>query len=266
MLDVHRAQSKHMKLELGPTDVPRDVLQPVSSILFMRGAKVDIQLDCPEELVVNSDRMRLKQIILNLAANATKFVQVGFIRLRAAVVDGNVELYVEDSGPGIPPEKRNLLFARFQESLDQLNQGTGIGLNVCKTLCELMGADIYLDETFDSGVEGYPGTRFVIKLNQSVLLDIEGSSGDQTQSESDMLLNGTKGVRQNITSSSCQSLHSSVEVSSELPEALSVLFVDDDMVLSQDVFSCCATDCSQLGHSGSVQRRKCTLHGRLAPV
>ena len=213
MLDVHRTTDKQMKLDLGTTDLGRDVLQPVASILFMRGAKVDIKTDCPDDLFVKSDRMRLKQIVLNLASNATKFVQVGYIRLQAADVNGSVELSVEDSGPGIPPSKRHRLFARFQESLDSLNQGTGLGLSVCKNLSDLMGADIYLDENFDSGIPGRPGTRFVLRLNQPVL-DI-GSTRRHQCTLSDVTQNKTVQPRSTIA----------------LPESLSVLFVDDDTVL-----------------------------------
>ena len=103
---------------------------------------------------------------------ATKFVQKGYIRLKACVINGSVELHIEDSGPGIPAEKRDRLFAKFQESLDSLAQGTGIGLAVCRDLAELMGADIWLDNSFHSGVEDCPGTRFVLRLNKPAM-DIE---------------------------------------------------------------------------------------------
>lgn len=207
MLDLHRSTDKKMKLNMEPTDILRDILEPVSSILVMRGAKVDVEMDCPQNLIVNADRMRLKQILLNLANNATKFVEQGYIRLRAEVVDGgdNVELYVEDSGPGIPVEKQQQLFAKFQDSLDVLNQGTGIGLCVCKNLSKLMDANLFLDSTFDSGVEGCPGARFTLRLNQAPL-DIENGFGTL---ESDEVVNATR----------------------DLPEGLSVLFVDDDTMI-----------------------------------
>lgn len=122
MLDLHRSADKELKLNFTPTDVRNDVFDPVSSILFTRGAKVDILIECPTNLGVHSDRLRLKQICLNLASNSTKFVEKGYIRLRAEVVKGKVLVHVEDSGPGIPPNKREKLFARFQDSLDLLNQ------------------------------------------------------------------------------------------------------------------------------------------------
>jgi signal transduction histidine kinase len=71
-----------------------------------------------------ADRLRLKQVILNLGRNSTKFVESGFIRLKAEEVDGRIKIFVEDSGSGIPMEKRERLFAKFQESLDLLSQGT----------------------------------------------------------------------------------------------------------------------------------------------
>jgi signal transduction histidine kinase len=67
------------------------------------------------------------------------FVTKGFVRLRAEVIEGNVQLSVEDSGPEIPESTRKILFSRFQESLDSLNQGTGIELCLCKGLIGLMG-------------------------------------------------------------------------------------------------------------------------------
>jgi CheY-like chemotaxis protein len=214
MLDIHRTTDSEIKLALSQTDVLRDIFEPVASMLFMRGAKVDIVTECPNNLIVLSDRMRLKQIILNLAANATKFVEKGYIRLRAEVINGSVTLFVEDSGPGIPTEKRERLFAKFQTSLDQLNQGTGIGLCVCKNLCKLMGADIGLDDSFESGVDGCPGTRFKICLNQS---PIKLESNDLVHNDESDVQPG--------------SLIDRASLPRKLPDSLSVLFVDDDTVL-----------------------------------
>jgi CheY-like chemotaxis protein len=209
MLDVHRSGNE-IKLNISPTDILRDIFEPVASILFMRGAKVEIKTDCPNHLIVLSDRMRLKQIILNLAANATKFVEQGYIQLRAEVVDDNVTLLVEDSGSGIPPEKRERLFAKFQERLDLLNQGTGIGLCVCKNLSEILGADLALDDAFESGLEGCPGTRFALRLNQAPVVDMDPIDESEDFQKTNPPLGGP---------------------SLELPESLMVLFVDDDTVL-----------------------------------
>jgi light-regulated signal transduction histidine kinase (bacteriophytochrome) len=116
MLDMHKAADKQMKISKSPTDLLQDVFQPVAAILHLRGSNVKILVECPTDLIVNTDRMRLKQIALNLALNASKFVEQGYNRMRAeAVKNNNVQLYFEDSGSGIPVEKRGTLFAKFQD-------------------------------------------------------------------------------------------------------------------------------------------------------
>ena len=127
MLDVFRSASNQMKIELNPTDIKQDILEPVASILFLRGTSgsAEVKVECRDDLVCQVDRMRLKQIILNLASNSVKFVKKGFIRLQAKLVNESVEISVSDSGTGIPDNKKHRLFTKFQQSLDELNQGTG---------------------------------------------------------------------------------------------------------------------------------------------
>jgi signal transduction histidine kinase len=124
MLDMHKAAHKQLKIKLAPTDLFHDVLEPVSGMLYQRGSKVKVIVECPKDLHVVTDSLRLRQVILNLGRNSQKFVSKGFIRLCAEEVEGCVRLLVDDSGSGIPLEKRELLFSKFQESLDLLSQGT----------------------------------------------------------------------------------------------------------------------------------------------
>lgn len=161
--------------------------------------------------------------------------------MRASVVNNCVHLYVEDSGPGIPLEKRDILFTKFQESLDSLNQGTGIGLSLCKKLAELMGAEISCDEAYNSGVDGYPGTRFVINLNtpplklDDVVLDALKPSRSMPSIEQPTM----DGMSITDGTSQAQELSDvDVDIAKQqsraklvLPEAMSLLFVDDDLVL-----------------------------------
>jgi signal transduction histidine kinase/CheY-like chemotaxis protein len=220
MLDMQRAASNQLKIEMCPTDLLKDVLQPVDSMLYRRGDNWNLELDCPKNLVVMTDGLRLKQIVLNLSRNSAKFVDNGFIRVRAIVVDGMVQILVEDSGPGVPLDKRANLFARFQETLDSLSQGTGIGLCLCKNLAELMKGDIWLDETYDSGIKDCPGTRFVINLNTQPL-----------QFDDDALDAYAASNVVNINTRPEEAEREGAIVSRELPEKMSMLFVDDDLVL-----------------------------------
>jgi len=102
MLEMYRAEANQTKIDFRPTNVRCVVLEPVCNMLYQQKTGVDVTFDCPENLLVLSDSLRLKQVMLILRSNSSKFVKKpGFIRFRAAVVDGFVELCVEDSGPGI---------------------------------------------------------------------------------------------------------------------------------------------------------------------
>jgi signal transduction histidine kinase/CheY-like chemotaxis protein len=223
MLDMNRASSNQLHIKLAHADLLRDVLEPVASMMCHRCEGFEILLDCPENLVVVTDRMRLKQILLNLGRNATKFVDKGFIRLRVCEVDKLVQISVEDSGRGIPFEKQDRLFGKFQESLDLMNQGTGVGLCVCRNLVDLMKGDIWLDKTYDSGMEGCPGARFVVELKTpAVALD---TIADELYDET---INCENGAAFEVANSGEESVTAPLL---ELPEKLSVLFVDDDLML-----------------------------------
>jgi signal transduction histidine kinase len=121
---MHRASTKQLQVTMTTTDLLHDVLEPVGGMLYQRGSKIKLIVECPSDLYVNTDCLRLKQVLMNLGRNSRKFSDTGFIRLKAQVVeDGtNVVLYVDDSRCGIPLEKRERLFAKYQESLDVLNQ------------------------------------------------------------------------------------------------------------------------------------------------
>ena len=85
------------------------------------------------------DVLRLKQIIMNLGKNSTKFVYTGFVRLVARRISKTeIELSVEDSGPGIPKDQISRVFSRY-EQLDRHTQGTGLGLSLCSQLAGQMG-------------------------------------------------------------------------------------------------------------------------------
>ena len=156
--------------------------------------------------------------MMNLGRNSLKFTTSGFVHFRAVVENGLVELFVEDSGPGISEEKRQNLFARFQTSMDVLSQGTGIGLSLCEQLVALLKGNIYLDENYDSSIPGSPGSRFVVQLNQPCLPAESIPSSSKHCSEGSSA--GTESTPGASEEGSCQ-----------LPENLAVLFCDDDTVL-----------------------------------
>ena len=223
LLDMHRAANAQLIVDLAPTNVLHDVLEPVQGMMYQRDDKIEIRVDCPDDIMVMTDGLRLKQIMLNLGRNSVKFVSTGFIRFTASVQDnGWVQLAVEDSGPGIPSEKRQRLFSKFQESLDVLSQGTGIGLFLCQSLAGLLGGELYLDETYDCGIPGQPGTRFVVNLKAKPL-------EPETLPESPVEEHAVE--LSELQSSSAVRFGGHDLLPTELPDDISVLFVDDDAIL-----------------------------------
>lgn len=127
-------------------------------------------------------------------------------------MDNHVQLCVEDSGPGVPIEQRKYLFQKYHTSLEVVTHGNGIGLNLCKNLVRLLGGEIFLDESFDSGIQGCPGSRFVVRLKVPPL----------------------PFEKERATSQSCTSVgdsDSSLRGSVSLPKKYSILMIDDDAIL-----------------------------------
>jgi signal transduction histidine kinase/CheY-like chemotaxis protein len=104
---------------------------------------------------VAGDATRLRQMILNLLSNAVKFTPVGgWVELRAAPLPAGIRIEVRDSGPGVPYEKRHLLFQDFTQlgSLsDAESPGTGLGLSITARLATLMGGHFGLESEAGQG-------------------------------------------------------------------------------------------------------------------
>ncbi|MBN1598946.1 MAG: hypothetical protein JW894_11690 [Bacteroidales bacterium] len=103
---------------------------------------------------VNSDPLRIQQVLYNLLSNATKFTRQGNIRFGGKVDDGLAMIYVEDTGIGIAPEQSEMIFERFrqgEESISRSYGGTGIGLSISKGMIELLNGHIWVDLTYKKG-------------------------------------------------------------------------------------------------------------------
>lgn len=156
LLDVARAESGSVKVELRPTDVVgvlEDVCRATALRPDARGLKVSV--DCEAlGLVALADSQRLTQVIDNLATNAVKYgASGGAITFRAMHVTAGVRIEVSDHGPGLTPEKQAQLFEPFNRlGLERSTvEGHGIGLALSKRLVELQGGSIGVDSTPGEG-------------------------------------------------------------------------------------------------------------------
>jgi signal transduction histidine kinase len=114
------------------------------------------------DLAVVADREKLRQILLNLLSNAIRHASAGgSVQISAESRGGKVAIIVEDSGPGIPVDKREVIFEPFVQldrSLSQSREGLGLGLAISRDLARGMAGDL----TAEGRLGG--GGRFVLVL------------------------------------------------------------------------------------------------------
>jgi PAS domain S-box-containing protein len=158
-LEAGRMVARCRPLELAPlTEALCEEARPLAE---SRGLEFSFAPG-PGAATAHADPALYEKVLLNLVGNALKFTpRGGRVRVGVGEAPGGVELWVEDSGPGIDPSKRALLFQRFQQ-LDSSStrgfEGTGIGLALVKQFSELMGGE--------AGVDSEPGrgSRFWVRL------------------------------------------------------------------------------------------------------
>ena len=102
------------------------------------------------ECWVNSDKNRLRQVISNFVNNAFKFTPSGKITVGYILRDGEVEIFVTDTGVGVEKEKQKQIFDRFVK-LNSFAHGTGLGLSICKSIVEQIGGHIGVNSEFGNG-------------------------------------------------------------------------------------------------------------------
>ena len=146
ILDLARIESGHLNLlpeAIAVAAVVDDCLQVVSPLARMNG--IDVAASIPPECTVRADRTRLKQVVLNLLANAVKYNRAaGSVRVEARRDGERWRIVVADSGRGIRPELMGELFKPFSrlDAAENGVEGTGIGLALAKRLTEAMGGGI----------------------------------------------------------------------------------------------------------------------------
>jgi signal transduction histidine kinase len=125
-----------------------------------RGVAVALEL-APDVDLVEGDERRLRQVVYNLLSNAVKFTpEGGSVLVASARVDGEVQVSVTDTGPGIAVEDQQRIFEEFQQTEigAQQRDGTGLGLALTQRLVALHGGRIWVES------EPGHGSRFVFTL------------------------------------------------------------------------------------------------------
>jgi signal transduction histidine kinase/CheY-like chemotaxis protein len=164
LLDDARMATGHLVADPQPSSIRqiiRDVVATADGLPRGEGVVVLTQIDAgvPERLLI--DELRVRQIVLNLVANAAKFTEQGHIRIDVSWRTDTLHVAVEDTGSGIEPDACERVFEEFEFGSPAAARagGSGLGLSVSRRLARLMGGDLVLAETTVDA-----GTRFALTL------------------------------------------------------------------------------------------------------
>lgn len=153
ILDISRMESGRIKFVWEDCDVVELCQTALTTAEYARRTSALFQFETPvASLVVKTDAQRLKQVLINLLSNAAKFTPSGSIKLGFFIDRQNnrLEFSVTDTGCGIPPDKSDKVFERF-EKLNEYSQGTGLGLAICRLIIENLGGRIWVDKNYTGG-------------------------------------------------------------------------------------------------------------------
>jgi signal transduction histidine kinase len=159
-LEAQQMEAKLTRFELLP--LLQAALEDGQALIQDRA--IELVLDAPPEVFLDSDETRLRQILTNLLSNAIKFTDTGAITLGACVSSDCVEVSVRDTGIGIPEEQLDLIFKPFRQAKSagmRAASGTGLGLAIVARLAELIGGKVSVES--ELGV----GTQFKVSLPRS---------------------------------------------------------------------------------------------------
>ena len=151
ILDLSRIESG--KMEFIDENIQMDELCEELRQMHQMRIKNDVKIifERPAaSLTIVSDSHRLRQLYSNLISNAIKYTEKGAITFGYKLKGDMMEGYVRDTGSGIPAEKLNNVFGRF-EKLDLLKQGFGLGLSICKSILDKMGGEIWVESELGVG-------------------------------------------------------------------------------------------------------------------
>lgn len=150
VLQVEGVERGAVTLELSKVDLAE--LAHESVIDGGHFERADVVVD-GSDATVDADRDRIKQVLLNLLANAAKFSREDArIKVTVASEENTVAVHVKDSGPGIAPEDRERLFRPFSRiGSSSPESGTGMGLYLCKTIIDRHGGEIEVDSCEGDG-------------------------------------------------------------------------------------------------------------------
>ena len=186
IIDISKIEARQIKIHKKECNLNKTLKDIQQSFLETRKHKgkenIDIRINdnvINQNLVINTDMLRLNQIFTNLIDNALKFTEDGFIEFGYEIQNKDKLLfYVKDTGVGMDQKKKHIVFDRFtkiEDDKSRLYRGAGLGLAICKSLVELLGGEIWVESAAGVGSTFYfnmPFDEIKETENSNPLIDI----------------------------------------------------------------------------------------------
>jgi PAS domain S-box-containing protein len=180
IIDVSKIEAGELKIVIGDCHLIQ-MLNELKLIFehernLTKNNNPDIILNVPEgfeELIIKTDSVRIKQILINMLSNALKFTHKGSIEFGFEIIGKQIRFFVRDTGIGIAPDRLEAIFNRFEQSEITISKkygGTGLGLSISKGLVELLGGKIWVESEKGKGSVFYftiPFKKVILKKSKN---------------------------------------------------------------------------------------------------
>lgn len=158
VLTVSSLETHQEKVNLTKTNI-NAIMEDLAVAFDVRAKDKNLILDSSRGLndkqsMVYTDKSKLTKILSNLLSNAIKFSHKGYIEFGYQLQGNHLEFYVKDTGIGIHPEQKHVVFERFRQgniSVSKEYGGTGLGLSIAKDFVELLGGEIRVESRVNKG-------------------------------------------------------------------------------------------------------------------
>jgi len=200
ILDISKIEAGKMTIEqliCSPCSIVGEVASLMRARAIAKNLSLQVEFAGPIPETIHTDPTRLRQILINLLGNAVKFTHVGGVRLVVRMMDStesrnpHIGFEVIDTGVGMTPEQRTLIFKPFSQADNSMTRrfgGTGLGLIISRRLAQMLGGDIFCESAPGKGssflvvVEtgSLEGIRILDATDEAVRVKIEQPSKVET--------------------------------------------------------------------------------------
>ena len=160
LLDLSKIESGKMELNKEAVDIVTLALEVVKTFETLAAdKKITLVKEFPDKAVtVSADRDKLTQVFINIIGNAVKFTDKGNVAVRIIDLQGEAQVEIQDTGPGVPQDQTDKIFDKFVRVVAEKKEGTGLGLPIAKDIIVLLKGRIRIES------EPGKGSRFIFVI------------------------------------------------------------------------------------------------------